>query len=45
MTKRICPSCGEVHYSADTMSDYWICRKCGTKIGRDREEPAGGNTK
>lgn len=38
MIKRICPNCGAENYSADTISSYWVCCKCGTKISKKPKE-------
>lgn len=38
MVTRKCPNCGSVWYSADTLSEYWDCQKCGTQIPRSHEE-------
>ena len=32
MIARKCLNCGEVNYSADTFSKYWICCRCGCQI-------------
>jgi len=31
MNTRTCPKCGEVWYSADTITT-WVCSSCGSKI-------------
>ncbi len=43
MVMRKCLNCGTENYSADTVSKYWICCKCGCKIPKSEETITGGN--
>ena len=35
MVKRTCKNCGTDNYSADTITDVWICLECGAEIERE----------
>ncbi len=45
MVMRKCLNCGTKNYSADTVSEYWICCKCGSKIPKSEEKPITGGNK
>jgi len=42
MIMRKCLNCGTKNYSADTVSEYWRCCKCGCKIPKSEETITGG---
>ena len=35
MNKRICPICGTINISADTLMDNWVCGICGGNVPRE----------
>ena len=45
MNKRICPICGTINISADTLMDNWVCGICGGDVPREDPDEETGEKK